>query len=47
MKFTTPVLIDAETLAELEALVPLAPLHQPHNVAAIKDGADSAAGCML
>jgi acetate kinase len=35
-KFTAPVLIDAETLAELEALVPLAPLHQPHNVAAIK-----------
>ena len=36
MKFTAPVLIDAQTLAELEALVPLAPLHQPHNVAAIK-----------
>ncbi len=36
MKFTAPVLIDAETLAELECLVPLAPLHQPRNVAAIK-----------
>lgn len=36
MKFTAPVLIDAETLAELECLVPLAPLHQPHNVTAIK-----------
>jgi acetate kinase len=36
MKFTAPVLINSETLAELEALVPLAPLHQPHNVAAIK-----------
>ena len=36
MKFSAPVLINAETLAELEALVPLAPLHQPHNVAAIK-----------
>ena len=36
VKFTAPVFIDAETLAELEALVPLAPLHQPHNVAAIK-----------
>ena len=51
MKFTAPVLIDAETLAELECLVPLAPLHQPHNVAAIKAvaqiGADPAAGCML
>jgi acetate kinase len=36
MKFTAPALIDANTLAELEALIPLAPLHQPHNVAAIK-----------
>ncbi len=36
MKFSAPVLLDKETLAELEALVPLAPLHQPHNVAAIK-----------
>ena len=35
-KFTEPVLLNAEMLAELEALVPLAPLHQPHNVAAIK-----------
>jgi acetate kinase len=36
MKFTAPVLIDAEMLSDLEALTPLAPLHQPHNVAAIK-----------
>jgi acetate kinase len=36
MKFTAPVLIDPETLAALESFVPLAPLHQPHNVAAIK-----------
>jgi len=36
VKFTAPVLLNAGTLAELEALVPLAPLHQPHNVAAIK-----------
>jgi acetate kinase len=36
VKFTAPVLADASILAELEALVPLAPLHQPHNVAAIK-----------
>jgi acetate kinase len=36
MRFTGPSRIDAATLAELEALVPLAPLHQPHNVAAIK-----------
>ena len=36
MKFNAPVLLDEEKLAQLEALVPLAPLHQPHNVAAIK-----------
>src|SRR5512132_975745 len=36
VKFTAPVLVDASILAELEALIPLAPLHQPHNVAAIK-----------
>jgi acetate kinase len=35
-KFTAPVLIAGETLADLEAFVPLAPLHQPHNVAAIQ-----------
>ena len=31
-----PRLVDAELLDELAALVPLAPLHQPHNVAAIE-----------
>jgi acetate kinase len=36
VKFSAPVLLSAETVAELEALVPLAPLHQPHNVAAIR-----------
>jgi acetate kinase len=36
MKFTRPVLIDADVLAALEACVPLAPLHQPHNLAAIR-----------
>jgi acetate kinase len=35
MKFDRPVLISGETFSELEALVPLAPLHQPHNLAAI------------
>jgi acetate kinase len=34
-RFTGPSLVDAATIAELEALIPLAPLHQPHNVAAI------------
>jgi acetate kinase len=35
-QFVHPTLIDGETLAQLERLVPLAPLHQPHNLAAIK-----------
>jgi acetate kinase len=33
--YTAPVLIDAEVIAELRKLTPLAPLHQPHNLAAI------------
>ncbi|MCO6458607.1 MAG: acetate/propionate family kinase [Pirellulaceae bacterium] len=41
-KFLRPVLVDAEVLAALEALVPLAPLHQPHNLAAIKAVSDRA-----
>jgi acetate kinase len=36
MKFTAPVLVSPEIVNQLEALVPLAPLHQPHNVAAIR-----------
>jgi acetate kinase len=36
VKYTGPVMIDRQVLAELEAMVPLAPLHQPHNVAAVK-----------
>src|SRR5262245_17898359 len=35
-KFLKPVRIDEKSLTELEALVPLAPLHQPHNLAAIR-----------
>ena len=35
-QFAHPVVVDAAVLAGLEALVPLAPLHQPHNLAAIK-----------
>jgi len=35
-KYTRPVVIDADALAELERLVPLAPLQQPHNLAAIR-----------
>ena len=35
-RFDSPAIVDAQTLSELEALIPLAPLHQPHNIAAIK-----------
>jgi acetate kinase len=41
-RFSEPVKIDAATLAQMEALVPLAPLHQPHNIAAIKTVARAA-----
>jgi acetate kinase len=34
-RFSAPVLIDRAVLGELEGLAPLAPLHQPHNLAAI------------
>ena len=34
--FSAPVLVDAAVLTQLEQLVPLAPLHQPHNLAAIR-----------
>ena len=34
--FATPVAVDAAMLERLEALVPLAPLHQPHNLAGIR-----------
>jgi len=34
--FRRPVRIDASVLAELEKLVPLAPLHQPHHLAAVR-----------
>ncbi|MDW8265324.1 MAG: acetate/propionate family kinase [Gemmataceae bacterium] len=35
-KYTHPVLVDAAVLADLETLIPLAPLHQPHNLGAIR-----------
>ena len=34
--YTAPVRVDADVLRELEVLVPLAPLHQPHNLALIR-----------
>jgi acetate kinase len=33
---TAPVRVDKKVMAELESLIPLAPLHQPHNLAAIR-----------
>jgi acetate kinase len=35
-RFTGPVIVTPEILEELKALIPLAPLHQPHNLAAIE-----------
>jgi acetate kinase len=36
LEFAGPVLVDETVLAKLEKLVPLAPLHQPHNLAPIR-----------
>lgn len=35
-RFVAPILIDHQVIGELEALIPLAPLHQPHNLAGIR-----------
>ena len=35
-KFSQPALVTPEVIAELEAIIPLAPLHAPHNIAPIK-----------
>ena len=34
--FSAPVLVNSQVINQLELLVPLAPLHQPHNLAAIR-----------
>ena len=36
LKYSQPALVDRTLLADLEALVPLAPLHEPHQIAAIR-----------
>jgi acetate kinase len=36
MDFADAVRIDDNVIAKLDALVPLAPLHQPHNLTAIR-----------
>ncbi|SEI46412.1 acetate kinase [Azotobacter beijerinckii] len=40
--FSQPVRVDAEVLAKLEKFVPLAPLHQPHNLTPIRAVAERA-----
>ncbi len=35
-RFVAPVRVDDRVLGQLEELIPLAPLHQPHNLAAIR-----------
>lgn len=41
LEFTEPVLVDDAILTRLESLAPLAPLHQPHNLSAIRAVADA------
>jgi len=36
LEFSEPTLVTAQVIAKLETLVPLAPLHQPHNLAPIR-----------
>src|SRR5512143_2167363 len=36
VEYSAPVRVDADTIEQLERLVPLAPLHQPHNLTPIK-----------
>ena len=43
-RFREPVAVDREVLAVLETFIPLAPLHQPHNLAAIRALLDAAPG---
>jgi acetate kinase len=43
-RFREPVVVDREVLGVLETFIPLAPLHQPHNLAAIRALLDAAPG---
>jgi len=43
-RFTTPTIVNREGLVELRTLIPLAPLHQPHNLAAIDAVSDRLPG---
>ncbi|CAN7344060.1 acetate/propionate family kinase [Rhizobium sp. LjRoot258] len=42
--FAEPVIVTPEVMCRLEALIPLAPLHQPHNLAGITASARLASG---
>lgn len=42
LRFAAPILVDAAILESLEQLVPLAPLHQPHNLGPIRVIAEAA-----
>lgn len=42
--YTQPVRVDTEVLKQLETFVPLAPLHQPHNLAPIRRALERAPG---
>ncbi|WP_373501455.1 acetate/propionate family kinase [Desulfococcus sp.] len=42
LAYTQPVRVDAEVLKVLETFVPLAPLHQPHNLAPIRRALEQA-----
>ena len=44
IRYAAPVLIDGEVMERLEEFVPLAPLHQPHNLKAIEAMAIAHAG---
>jgi acetate kinase len=43
-KFTAPIIITPDVLAELRTLIPLAPLHQPYNIAVIEAVAEALPG---
>jgi len=45
-RFSGPVRLDGDIMAALDALVPLAPLHQPHNLAAIRAVAQARPGLL-
>lgn len=44
VSLTEPVVVDDVLMAQLERLVPLAPLHQPHNLAGIRAAQDAFPG---